>query len=88
MKDKSNKKDYILIFIAVLVLVYTFWYITTHSEPITISDLLVGMGGISTTFSIIAGVFFSRIDKRIERIEDKFDKMNEKVNKLFGSFEF
>ena len=89
----ESKTETFWVVVALLIFLYTLWYISTHSESLTLGDLIAGISGMTASFGIFISIIIKRIynqldkmDGKIDDIKDRFDSLNQKVSKLSGSF--
>lgn len=80
--DKIKLKNAILYILAILIILYVIWFITTHSEFVTFADLITVIGSIIALFSIVILISENRFGK----LEGKIDELTKDMHYLKGRF--
>jgi hypothetical protein len=77
----SKKGDMIIAIVGLLIILYTLWYLLTHSpEFVSYSDLFTIWGG---TLAVL-GLFLNRLYTSIDRLENKINDLIKEFSYLKG----
>jgi len=77
----SKKGDMIIAIAGLLIILYTLWYLLTHSpELVSYSDLFTIWGG---TLAVL-GLFLNRLYTNIDRLENKINDLIKEFSYLKG----
>jgi hypothetical protein len=84
---KNSIGDIVKIAIAILILLYVLWFLSSHPTPVTLQDLFTVWGGTLASFGIFFTIIYNKVDRLSEQINNKVDRLSEQVNKISGYFE-
>jgi len=84
---KNDTGDIIKVIIAISILFYVLWYLSSHSTPVTLQDLFTVWGGTLASFGIFFTIIYNKVDRLSEQVNNKVDRLSEQMNKMSGYFE-
>jgi hypothetical protein len=84
-----KKEDLAIAIISLLVVLYTLWYVLTHSPQfVSYSDLFAVWGGTLTILGLFLNKIYTSVDMLDGKINTSVDRLEDKINNLIKEFSY